>query len=282
MLNIWKKEHLAQRLNIALSALEQVAGDIDFYCAIKQKETKKGKIRDVAQTEGLLKLIQRSILDNLLTPIPLSPDVHGAVPAHSSKTNATVHSGKRCVFGIDLKSCFPSIHSSRVRKLFEEKLNCSPAVAALLTRLTTFDYHLTQGFSTSAALLNLMCVPLDEKMKQFISPKDLSYSRYIDDITVSEDFITEATRNRIREIIQEEGLVLNHKKEFFSSGEKAAIVTGLNITGNKPKVPRCYKRNLRAAKYNATAKPAIDKVTEEKTMRSIKGKEQYIRYIEGQ
>lgn len=139
MLNIWKKEHLAHRLNLSLESLEKVAGDIESYCTIKPKITKKGKVRDVAQTEPLLKFIQRRILDNLLTPIPLSPYAHGAVSERSSKTNAMVHCGKRCVFGIDLKSCFPNIHSSRVRKLFEETLGCSPAVASLLTQLTTFD-----------------------------------------------------------------------------------------------------------------------------------------------
>ena len=209
MLNIWKKEHLAQRISIALGTLEQVAENIASYCAIKSKVTKKGKVRDVAQAEPSLKFIQRSILDNLLARIPISPDVHGAVPERSSKTNATIHSGKRCVFGLDLKACFPNIHSSRVRKLFEETLCCSPPVASLLTRLTTFDYHLTQGFSTSAALLNLMCAPLDEKIRNFIAPKELSYSRYIDDITISGEFITENKRDRIRELIQEEGLIGN-------------------------------------------------------------------------
>lgn len=280
MLNIWKKQHLAQRLNISLDTLEKVAGDIDSYCTIKPKPTKKGKIRDVAQTNSLLKFFQRSILDNLLTPLTISPNAHGAVPGHSSKTNATVHVGKKCVFGIDLKSCFPKIHSSRVRKLFEDGLGCSPTVAGLLTRLTTFDYHLTQGFSTSAALLNLMCLPLDEKMRAFITSKGLMYSRYIDDITISGDFITESTRDRIRELIIEEGLVLNHKKEFFSKGETAVIVTGLNINGDKPKVPRNYKRNLRAAKFNVANTRSTDKVAVEKIIRSIKGKEQYIKYIE--
>lgn len=280
MLNIWKKEHLAHRLNISLESLEKVAGNIESHCTIKPKITKKGKVRDVAQTEPLLKFIQRRILDNLLTPIPLSPYAHGAVSERSSKTNAMAHCGKRCVFGIDLKSCFPNIHSSRVRKLFEETLGCSPAVASLLTRLTTFDYHLTQGFSTSAALLNLICLPLDEKIQEFIAPKGLSYSRYIDDITISGDFITEDTRERIRALIQEEGLILNHKKDFFSKGEKAAIVTGLNVNAANPLVPREYKRNLRAAKHNILTKPAPDAHAAEKAARSVKGKEEYIKYIE--
>lgn len=281
MLNIWKKEHLAQRLHISLVTLEQVAGGIDSYCTIKPKKTKKGKIRDVAQTTGLLKFIQRSILDNLLTPIQISPDAHGAVPGRSSKTNATIHSGQRYVFGIDLKSCFPNIHSSRVRSLFEERLGCSPSVSGLLTRLTTFDYHLTQGFSTSAALLNLICISLDEKIRQFLPAGKFNYSRYIDDITVSGSFIAENTRDRIREIILSEGLVINHKKEFFSRGEKAVIVTGLNIHESQPKVPRSYKRQLRAAKHNALAKPTSNRIEAEKIIRSIRGKEQYIEYIEG-
>ena len=125
-----------------------------------------------------------------------------------------------------------------------------------------------------------MCSPLDEKIQKFIANKGLSYSRYIDDITISGDFITEGTRNRVRKLIQDEGLFLNREKEFFSKGEKVAIVTGLNISTDKPKVPRSYKRNLRAAKHNAQTKPVSDKASAEKTMRSIKGKEQYIKFVE--
>jgi len=148
--------------------------------------------------------------------------------------------------------------------------------------LTTFGYHLTQGFSTSAALLNLMCISLDDKIQRFIGPKGLLYTRYIDDITISGDFITRGTIDRLHEIIQSEGFILNRDKEFFSTGERAAIVTGLNVSDNKPKVPRWYKRSLRAAKHNIVVRPVLDKAKAVKEMRSINGKEQYVRHIEGE
>lgn len=281
MLNIWRKENLAQRLNISLDVLEGVACEINSYCTIKPTTTKKGKVRNVAKTSDILKHIQRRILDNLLSSLSISPDVHGAVPGRSSKTNACVHSGQRCVFTIDLKSCFPNVHSLRVRKLFQNQLGCSPDVSGLLTRLTTFDFHLTQGFSTSAAILNLLCVPLDHKIMKFLKPKGLLYTRYVDDITISGQYITEYTRRRVREIILGEGFILNRKKECFSSGEKAVIVTGLNVFEDMPKVPRAYKKNLRAAKHKAAIELASGDSAHEITMRSIKGKEQYIKNIEG-
>ena len=278
MLNLRTKEHISHRVKINLNILEDVASNINDHCQIRSKETKPGKIRKIAQVSKKLKLIQRRILDKLLAPLIISSNAHGAVPKRSAKTNAAVHSGQRYIISIDLKSCFPNIHSSRVRKLFQNQLGCSPDVSNILTRLTTFDYHLTQGFSTSAALLNLICIALDEKIEKFIHMKNIRYSRYIDDITISGDFISEKTKDRIRSIIKNEGFIINNKKTDFSKGEKAINITGLNIRGAYPKVPRTYKRNIRAIKHNNMLENNGYMTNSDKC--SLEGKHAYIKYIE--
>jgi RNA-directed DNA polymerase len=200
MLNIRSVKHLALRLGISKELLLLVYDHIDTFCTMEEKETKNGKKRKIAYASKKLKRIQRAILDNLLSTIPVHTAAHGATKGHSSKTNAAIHSGNKFVLCFDLKSCFPNIHSSRVRKMFEEQLGCSPDVSTILTRLTTFKYHLAQGFPTSPAILNIICAALDEQIMRFVSIKNLAYTRYIDDITVSGNFISGYTRKRIREV----------------------------------------------------------------------------------
>ena len=283
MLNIKTINHLCLRIYVEDKILVHIAGNMDKFCFLKEKETKPGKIRLIARAEKALKIIQVRILQNLLYKIPISPHAHGAVPGRSAKTNAAVHSGQRCKFCMDLKSCFPNIPSSRIRRLYEETLGCSPIVAQALTNLTTFNYELAQGFPTSAALVNIICIPVDENIYKYIQPKGLKYSRYIDDITVSGDYISDRTKERIREIVLRNSFILNSDKEIFNTGDCASVITGLNADGQRPVVPRPYKRNVRAAENNLHKKkekpvPNVDLKKEE---RSIVGKKQYIKNIEG-
>lgn len=282
MLNIRTIEHLCLHIHVKDEILIHISENMDKYCSLKEKETKPGKKRLIASARRELKVIQSRILHNLLYKIPISPHAHGAVPKRSAKTNAAVHSGQRCKFCMDLKSCFPNIPSSRVRRLYEETLGCSPVVAQTLTNLTTFNYELAQGFPTSAAIVNIICIPLDKNIHKYIQPKGLKYSRYIDDITISGAYISDKTKERVRDIVTRNAFILNTEKETFSTGTCASTVTGLNVDGKKPIVPHRYKKNLRAAENNLQKQE--EKMTNEidlkKQARSISGKKQYIKNIE--
>jgi retron-type reverse transcriptase len=280
MLNIKSTKHLSKRLGLDIETIENVYKNIHSHCSLMKIKTKKGKIRLIASTSDLLKKIQKAILAKLLSGILLHPSAHGAVIGKSSKTNALKHCGQRCTYCLDLKSCFPNIHSTRVRRLFEETLGCSPPVATILTGLTTFNFQLAQGFSTSSAILNLICVNLDQDIEKYISNKMLTYTRYIDDITISGSFISEHTREQIKQIIIGHGFILNIDKEIYSAGDKAPSVTGINTSGKTLKVPRRYKRNLRAEKMQARGSTPQDPINAARQAKSISGKENYIRYIE--
>lgn len=283
MLNIKTIAHLCLRIKVKQEILIRVASNMDKYCSLREKETKPGKRRLIANAKSELKAIQHKILHNLLYRIPISPYAHGAVPKHSAKTNAAVHCGRQYKFCMDLKSCFPNVPSSRIRRLYEEILGCSPIVAQTLTNLTTFNYELAQGFPTSAALVNILCIPLDKNIYEYVYPKGLRYSRYIDDITISGSFISEKTRANLRQIVTRNAFFLNMKKETFNTGHSAGIVTGLNTDSIKPIVPRQYKKNLRAAEYNLQRqdKTTMAKDALKSSNLSILGKKQYIKAIEG-
>lgn len=167
----------------------------------------------------------------------------------------------------------------RIRRLFEEELGCSPQVSSVLTRLTTYDFCLSQGFSTSGALLNLVFRPIDALLKSYANQYSLQYSRYGDDLTFSGIFIPEFFKRNIKRIITQHNFILNDKKEEFTQGNFSPLVTGINTSGPTPKVPREFKRRLRAAEHELSVKE-MDAGERENLQNSIKGRKNYITYIE--
>lgn len=281
MIKIWKKEHLALRLGISLDTLETVCRNFHKHCTMSTFKKKDGKVRNIVKTTSILKNIQKRILERILDPLPISQCAHGGVKGCSIKTNAAEHINNKYWLCLDLKSCFPNIHSSRIRKFFEENLKCSPEVSSILTRLTTFNYQLAQGFSTSSALLNLICnLSLDVRIAEFTSQKQLSYSRYVDDITISGEYISDVTRKKLCEIIISEGFFLKKSKEIFSDGKKHVVITGVNVMSKTLKVPNTFKKNLRAEEHNLKKTIGLPQSEKKRMKRSIEGKKQYIEYIE--
>jgi RNA-directed DNA polymerase len=114
-----------------------------------REEKKNGGFRTILKPTHCLKCFQRKILKNILEAVPLNPCAHAYRKKHSSVTNAQEHVGRKYLVNIDIKSFFPSIHFTRVQKLFI-KIGCSLEVSAALTKLTTYSYCRPQGTPTSA------------------------------------------------------------------------------------------------------------------------------------
>ncbi len=154
----------------------------------------------------------------------------------------------------------------------------TPDIATTITKLTTYNYKLPQGFSTSGAILNLIFVKIDEEIFRLTNKHSITYTRYGDDLSFSGEKIHPFIIDNIEKILNRYGFYLNHSKTNISSSSCTPLVTKINVESNKPKVSRKYKKNIRAQEHNL---PYIeDKIIKEKEIASIQGKKQYIRYIE--
>jgi hypothetical protein len=132
-----------------------------------------------------LKWIQRRIYRRLLKPICFPSHILGAVSNRSVMDNAERHLASALLVTLDVRQCFPSITNVHVYRVWSEFLGCSPPVARLLTRLTTFDRHLPQGAPTSPLLANLFIWMIDEPIRAICEQLLVSYSTWIDDLAFS-------------------------------------------------------------------------------------------------
>src|SRR5690606_9123093 len=105
--------------------------------------------------------------------------INGGVKGKSNITNAKPHQGKKFIFTTDLSNCFPSIKNDMVYSAFL-KLGFTNIEARWLTKLTTYNYCLPQGTSTSPYLANLCLLPLDYELLKVSIELNLTYTRFID------------------------------------------------------------------------------------------------------
>ena len=100
------------------------------------------------------------------------------------------HANSRHFYQTDISDFFNSITADIVTNCVRGGFEHIPVtdVEAYLTRiisLVTIDGKLPLGFSTSPTISNAVLLPLDNKLSAYCISKNLIYTRYSDDITIS-------------------------------------------------------------------------------------------------
>ena len=98
-------------------------------------------------------------------------------------------------------------------------------------------------------LSNLVCAPLDMKLKGVADNWGLTYTRYADDMTFSGDVVgrLETTKliGELSTILGAHGFLVNSRKTTIAKTGGRKIVTGLSVEGSKVRLPRFYKDQIR-------------------------------------
>lgn len=232
---------------------------------------RSGGVRRLSAPHVRLAAAQRWIYSSILRGVKVHDAAHGFVPERSIVTSAKLHVGQAVLINADLENFFPSIHWTRIRKVFR-CLGYSPAVATILALICTecprreVDYGgqtyyvatgprgLPQGACTSPALSNLVAMRLDRRLSGLAVKFDIRYTRYADDITLSGG--DELGRRlgyvmaRLRHIATDEGFAINEKKTRVQRRHQAQVVTGL-IVNDRVTVSRKELRRLRSILHHA-------------------------------
>lgn len=143
LFNVVSLRKLESILGIKRGLLRDVDKNADSYYR-PFLNRKGGKLRKIDNPIGDLKFIQDRIYSRILKPINLPSTMLGGIPGNSIKDMAKLHVKKKNVISLDLKDCFPRTKDKRVYALFK-KIGYSHKLAALLTRLTTYNTHIPPG-----------------------------------------------------------------------------------------------------------------------------------------
>ena len=201
-----------------------------------------GAIRLIEAPKGRLKIMQRTILTQILENIPAHPAAHGFVKGRSIKTFAEPHAGKRVLLRMDLRDFFPTVGRAQIQSFFRtagypERVadllggictNSAPhsvwaPVASNSTPFTVFGAHqlygkphLPQGAPTSPALANLCMYRADCRLSGLASAAGATYTRYADDMAFSGDERFEKGVDRFAAhaaaILRESGFAVHYRK----------------------------------------------------------------------
>ena len=216
---------------------------------------RNGDTREILAPNGQLKKIQKELLVLFESVAYYSHACHGFRKKHSIKSNAKKHLGAKWVLKIDLEDFFPSIHFGRVvGLLMKEPLSLNPLCAKHVANILCFNGKLPQGAPTSPIVANMISYGLDKKIHIICKDRDITYTRYADDLTFSSkkaqisNFLwkNDELSSDIKELITDKKFAINLLKTKLKIGTNRKTVTGI-IINKKLNVHRAYIDRIRGA-----------------------------------
>lgn len=244
---------LLRILNISQKQLDYLLNNIDkyYYLISNPKYDKKGnqlfdkkgkpRTRDLYPSTKLLKTVQTRIYMQLLLSIKLPEYAFGGIKKRDNILNAKMHQGNKFFFNTDLRNFYPSITHKQVFEMFIKK-NFSPTIAQILTKLTTFKGQLPQGTPTSPYLANLVFVSAGTEIEILTKEKGLTFTTFVDDITISSKTDFKHLINDIVDIINSKDFKISHNKTFYQTSFPK--VTNVIVGNNGLYLANSYKERI--------------------------------------
>lgn len=246
---IFDKRHLAGLLGMDLPDLTALLyiDDKSLY-TIKNIPKKSGGNREIAMPCVLLKYIQRWILDNILSHIPVSKYATGFQKGSSILRNAEIHTDQECIINVDIKDFFPTITIDDVFHIFYY-YGYTKEMAYTFSKICTYNGILPQGSPASPYISNICCLKLDKRLSLLADSIHAKYTRYADDITFSGPQSIVSILPCVMSVIADEGFAVNENKTRVAFRHQRQEVTGLIVNGHDVRVSKKYKQILRQEIY---------------------------------
>lgn len=234
---------LSRLLEMSPGKLLHLASRVDHYYRPKSIPKSDGTERQLLVPMGDLKSVQKNVKERILDEVPLPSCVYGGVHWRSPKGNAAAHVGQPVVYTLDIKSFFPSVRPEYVERAFR-RLGVGEKPARLLSRLTTFQHQLPQGTHTSTALANLVLLRADLRIRRLALDHGFTYTRFVDDLSLSGSRRLYKFRKLIVRIVESEGFSIKLEKQFTMPAGSRQVVTKL-IVNTKVNLAREKRQQIR-------------------------------------
>ena len=251
------------------------------------KRSGKG-YRTIAHPAKELKFIQRLVAEKCFMELPVHPCAQAYVKGLSIKTNIQQHLNSKYLLKMDFKDFFPSIvPTDWISYLKENGHDLNENDSTLISDI--FFWHskksdhqaLSIGAPTSPLISNLVMRPFDELLSKICEERDITYTRYADDLTLTtnvKDALFEIPE-KVEEIIKGLNyptLTINREKTVFSSKKHNRHVTGLVITNdNSISIGRDKKRVIKSRVFDF-----INNRLDHEGINKLKGHLSYIADVE--
>ena len=231
-----------------IKTIYSISNNIEKNYKIYKIKKRNGKYRTIYEPNLILKQIQKQILNNILNNKSISKYAKAYHKGIQLKDNAIPHINKEMILKLDIKDFFENISFLDIYN------SCFPieyfpkSVGMILTYLCTYDNHLTQGSPTSAYISNLVMKEFDEELGNWCNLRNISYTRYSDDMTFSGAFYPSELITKVRKMLYKLGLELNNDKIHIVYKSSSQNVTGI-VVNEKMQVNVKYRNKIRQEIY---------------------------------
>lgn len=254
---------LADLLGWKKQQLEALVRDKERY--IKRERKQIGtKIRDLAVPTGKLRTIHERLkfhLNKIKQPDYLFSPRKG----RGQRDNAAHHASETQFLSLDIRQFYPSTMGEHIFRWAFHEAGMRADVAGLLTKLVVIDGKMPFGSPVSPVLTAHVHRRMFDEIYALCTARGLKMSLWVDDLTISGNFIGGELIEPIRAIIRKQGFQ-THKIQFRSSS-RAVIVTGVPIERGAVVAPRSLNRrvqegydSLRADLTDSERRHAIDRL----------------------
>lgn len=242
---------------------------------------RSGSLRLLEAPKPRLKRLQRRVLDEIVSPIPVHDAAHGFRPGRSVTSFVAPHVGRTIVLKMDLQDFFATITAARVvsifltagypepvarrlaglctntvpRAILQQAAGTERSLQAAIWRAGQLyrQPHLPQGAPTSPALANLAAFRLDARLTGLARAAGAQYTRYADDLVFSgdADFARAIGRfpTHVAAIALEEGFAVQHRKTRVMRRGRRQRAAGV-VINDRINMPRDDYDRLKAILCN--------------------------------
>lgn len=239
---------LEKDLGFSAKQLYAVSNQLRKHYRTVQLPKKSGGVRNLAVPDELLKSIQRKITEVLLLPMPVSRYAMAYRDGGSAMRNAQPHIAKPVVLKLDILRFFDSVRYSTVKELAFPQEIYEKNLQILLAMLCYYQDKLPQGAPSSPAISNIILYEFDERVGQWCRERNISYTRYCDDLTFSGHLRPGEVIPFVRAELKKRGFLLNEQKTHIQTAGQQQSVTGI-VVNEKLNIPAAYRRRVRQELY---------------------------------
>ena len=211
---------------------------------------KAGGTRTITAPTNALKYLQRRLMVNGFRHIKLAKAAHGFRPEHSILTNAETHVSRALVVNVDIHRFFDSTSRDLIFRATRELANgqLSTRARQFVTDICTYRGALPTGAPTSPYIGNIVLRRVDRAIETLCEPRNIAYSRYADDLTLSGGEEVKTLLPFVRQALRELGYTLDARKTQLYRRGRRQVVTGV-VVNDRANLPRRIRKNLRAAAH---------------------------------